>query len=142
MKKLFLDSDVIFDYLSDRQPFSEHATRLINTAENETGLILFTSILAIANIHYLLSKMIGKKKSLETLKKFRAMISIAELDSKGFDSALLSKFDDFEDSLQHQAALGSKCHYIITRNLKDYKFSLIPVLDPETFLSMAINNFN
>ena len=46
----------------------------------------------------------------------------------------IRKFNDFEDNIQIHAAQKNSCDYIITRNIKDYKHSAIPVLTAEQFL--------
>ena len=52
-------------------------------------------------------------------------------------TALQSRFNDFEDSLQYSAALQSgNISVIITRNIKDYKKSEIGVMTPETFVRL------
>ncbi|HEX2968284.1 MAG TPA: PIN domain-containing protein, partial [Bacteroidales bacterium] len=52
--------------------------------------------------------------------------------------ALQSEFPDFEDSIQYFSALDSKrIDVIITRNIKDYKKSDIPVMTPGDYLKMA-----
>lgn len=50
--------------------------------------------------------------------------------------ALKSKFRDKEDALQYYTALHSGADYFLTRNAKDYKFSLkiLPVYKPLEFL--------
>jgi hypothetical protein len=50
-------------------------------------------------------------------------------------NALQSGFSDFEDGLQYFCALDNKhIDAIITRNVKDYKNSTLPVLTPGDFL--------
>jgi len=50
-------------------------------------------------------------------------------------TALRSRFKDFEDALQCYSALGNNLiDVIITRNIKDYKSSELPVMTPGTFL--------
>ena len=51
------------------------------------------------------------------------------------EKGLNSNFSDFEDSLQYFCALRSNCHILITRNVKDFKESLIPVMTPDEFLA-------
>lgn len=46
-------------------------------------------------------------------------------------SALKSNPNDFEDSLQYQAALDARCECTVTRNAKDFSFSRIPILSAE-----------
>ena len=46
---------------------------------------------------------------------------------------LTNVFDDFEDAIQYHIAKKNQCTKILTRNLKDYKNSKIPVLTAEHF---------
>jgi hypothetical protein len=68
------------------------------------------------------------------LKIVRSAVSIITVDEKTIDSALSSNISDFEDAVQHFAALSTDCEVIITRNTRDFKFSIVPVLTPEEFL--------
>ena len=52
------------------------------------------------------------------------------------DLALNSEFKDFEDAIQYYAALESDIDIIITRNLKDFKKSDIPVMTGLQFIMM------
>ena len=61
-------------------------------------------------------------------------MQILPVDADGVRFAIDSKFKDFEDALQYYTALKHRCNYIITRNIKDYKSSGIPVLTAEQFL--------
>jgi len=60
MKKLFLDSDVLLDLLLDREPFSEDTAVLIEKSI-ESHVKLYTSILSIANMHYIIGRLETKK---------------------------------------------------------------------------------
>lgn len=44
--------------------------------------------------------------------------------------------NDFEDFLQYQSALEVKCDCIISRNVKDFGFSKIPVVSALDFLRL------
>ncbi len=50
--------------------------------------------------------------------------------------AIKSKFNDFEDSVIHESALHAGAQYIITRNIKDFKRSKLPVFEPHEFINM------
>lgn len=45
-------------------------------------------------------------------------------------------FSDLEDGIQYECALIQKADYIITRNPKDFKNSIIPILSAEQFLEL------
>ncbi|MEQ8469617.1 MAG: PIN domain-containing protein [Marinoscillum sp.] len=132
--KVFLDTDVILDFLLDREPFSESASKLFDLGE--TGqLELFTSALAVNNIHYILRKLIGSKKSIEVVADLIDMIQCVEVGVEQLRHSIQSKFRDFEDGIQHATALKIVgLEAIITRNHRDFRKSQLPIFDPESFL--------
>jgi hypothetical protein len=44
-------------------------------------------------------------------------------------------FADFEDALQAAAARSAGASFIVTRNVKDFRFSQVPALSPREFLN-------
>ena len=134
MKVLF-DTNVILDVLLDRQPFSEHASYLMSKVERSeiNGFLCATTV---TTIHYLLSKYLEKDKSIESIHSIMALFEIASVNRLVIENALVSKFIDFEDSVLHESARHAGAEYIITRNIKDFKRSKIPVFTPTEFLSM------
>ena len=49
--------------------------------------------------------------------------------------ALNSNFKDFEDALQNYSAeLNGKIDLIVTRNIKDFKYSTLGVMTPDNYL--------
>lgn len=44
-------------------------------------------------------------------------------------------FQDFEDGIHFYTALEANCKAIITRNIRDFKKSSIPVFQPKEFLT-------
>nr|WP_205943630.1 hypothetical protein [Pedobacter cryophilus] len=58
------------------------------------------------------------------------------MDDKIIDLALNSDFKDFEDDIQYYSAIENKLDIIITRNIKDFKLSKIPVLTAKDYLNI------
>ena len=74
-------------------------------------------------------------ESREILRRFRVLVQVLSLDDKIIDLALNdSNFKDFEDGLQYYTAIENGQNIIITRDLKDFKESKIPVMTPEEYL--------
>ena len=72
---------------------------------------------------------------ISSLQELSELVDILKVDSNTIKSALISDFKDFEDSIQYFAAQEhKKIDSIITRNIKDYKDSSLPVMTPEMFL--------
>ena len=69
------------------------------------------------------------------MKELSELIEILNVDEPILKGALRSKFKDFEDAIQCCAAQDNPLiDIIITRNIKDFKPSELPVMTPETFL--------
>lgn len=133
--KLFLDTNVTPDLLGKREPFFENAARIVSLADQGKAIVA-VSALSYATTDYFLSKLTSPSKSLESLRKFKTLSEIIALDEAIIEKSLNSGFADFEDSLQYFSALKSGCGYIITRNVKDFKNSAIPVITPDEFLAI------
>lgn len=66
---------------------------------------------------------------------FRPVLTIVPLGGFVVDNALSLKTPDFEDALQYFSAVQAGADCLITRNLKDFGFAKMEVLDSNTFLA-------
>jgi predicted nucleic acid-binding protein len=131
--KLFLDANVILDLILKRQPFFDNIAKIITVAEHK-NYKLYISAVTFVNVNYIACKFADTKNVLESLKMLRVVFDILSVSETEIDKALYSKFNDFEDAVQHYCALKSNCNFIITRDLKDFKNSEIPIMTPAEFL--------
>jgi len=65
--------------------------------------------------------------------KFKVLVEVAKLDDKIIELALASDFMDFEDAIQYYTAVENGVDVIITRNLRDFKTSKLPVLTAKEY---------
>lgn len=134
MDKVLLDSDVILDFFFDREPFSEYASRVIGLCEKNVIAGYVTPVIC-SNVYYLLRLTARHTKVIENLKQLLTITGVLMMDKEVVSSALNSGFRDFEDGLQHFAALKyGNIDVILTRNLKDYSKSKIGVMTPEAYI--------
>ncbi|XHR95448.1 type II toxin-antitoxin system VapC family toxin [Mucilaginibacter sp. UC70_90] len=133
-KRLFLDSDVLLDMFFKREPFFFH-TQILLIECIKRNIKLRTSSLVIANIVYVLRKQVGILKAKENLKNLFNSAKVLPFEFDAIETAILSDITDFEDAIQFHIAQKDNCDAIITRNIKDYKNSTIPVLTAEQFLN-------
>lgn len=136
-KKLFLDTNIILDLLGEREPFYTPIAQIATLADQKKVKIIVSPI-SFATVNYFLAKSEGISKAKEKLRKFKILIEISIIDESIVEKALNSDFEDFEDSLQYFCALDSKCEIIITRNPKDFKRSLIPIMSAEEYLKSIL----
>lgn len=130
MNKVFIDTDVIIDFLLDRKPFSEGAVILFDRIEKKE-IEGFTSAQSIGNLYYILRKLGSQKKVVGTLKELTTLIGVLPVDQPIVGKALESGFTDLEDAIQYYCAEAAGMDALITRNHKDYRLARIPVLGPD-----------
>lgn len=137
MTDLFIDTDVIIDFLVDRKPFSREAA-IIFTLIEQKKLKGYTSSLTFSNLYYVLRKVEAHNKVISKLDSLSKMLSILKVEEQTIIKALASGFPDFEDSIQYFSAKENrKIDAIITRNTKDFKNSEIPVMTPGDYLKTS-----
>jgi predicted nucleic acid-binding protein len=136
MKRVFVDTNILVDLIADRKPFSNFAIIIFSLAERDK-LELFTSSHSIATTHYLLKKYIDEIQLREVLINLSELIQIEGIHQETINTALRSNHKDFEDALQITCASAiDKLDCIVTRNIKDFKNSRIPVFEPDELIKL------
>lgn len=135
MSRLLVDTNIVIDLLAKRERFYDEAADLFSCADKKE-LQLAISSLTFANTNYILSKLKSAKEAREILRKFKVLVELLSLDDKITELALSDdNFPDFEEGLQYYSAIENQIDVIITRNKKDFKNSIIPVLTAKEFLA-------
>ena len=131
--KLFIDTNVMLDLLGERMPFYISVAKIATLAD-KGQIILVASALSYSTVSYFLTKFENAEKAKVKLRKFKIISQICDMNEIIIEKALNSNFSDFEDSLQYFSAVASECDILITRNGKDFKESLIPVMTADEYL--------
>jgi len=131
--KLFIDTNVMLDFLGERDPFYEPIAKIATLADKKK-LKIVVSPISFATVNYFLVKNETSEVAKGKLRKFKIVCEICKLDQHTVEKGLNSSFKDFEDALQYNCAVDSNCDVIITKNGKDFKKSLIPVMTAEEYL--------
>lgn len=134
MRKLFVDTNIVLDLLQKREEFYREAQELFTLADNK-AVKLYISSLTIANTHYLLSRHYNSVDSRQILVRFKVLVEVLALDDKIIDLALGSDQKDFEDAIQLFTALENRMDMIITRNKKDFRQHILPVMTAKEYLN-------
>lgn len=136
MKRLFLDTNFILDYLV-REDYKETSQEFLEYLVRQ-DYKCYVSYLSVANFAY-----IERKKPREVVRSYiKTILELFEIvpnNKKQISEAIAIEAVDFEDILQYQAALSAKCDCIITRNEKHFAFSNIPVLSPSAFIEKYLD---
>ncbi|HEY1040144.1 MAG TPA: PIN domain-containing protein [Bacteroidia bacterium] len=134
MEKAFVDTDIILDLLSGREPHYEYAAELFSLADEEQ-IKLFVSSLSFSNINYILSKQYSADQVRKKLLKFKTLVTVLSVNDKIIELSLVSDFKDFEDAIQYHTAIENRLDVLLTRNLKDFRKAEITILSAEQFLN-------
>lgn len=129
--RILIDTNVILDYLLDREPYEESARMIIKFSQQKEieGCVAAHSI---TNIFYILRKNFSVKERRMILLDICKIFYVEGIDVKKLRNALVNEeFPDFEDCLQMECARDFRADYIVSRNLEDFKNSNIPCVAPD-----------
>ncbi|MCB9033767.1 MAG: PIN domain-containing protein [Chitinophagales bacterium] len=141
MQKVFLDTNIVLDVLGERENYYEAAAKIL-TLVDKKKIKVYTSPITISTTYYLLTKYENEKSALEKIRKFKMLCAISMMNDEVIEKAINSNFKDIEDAMQYFSAIASNCDIIITRNEKDFKNALIPVMNAESYLQTYKNIVN
>ena len=138
MREVFIDTNILIDLGTEREPFYTYARELFLIAERKT-IVLNICALSYNTVHYNVKKRYGlerAKMAIDLMWHFTNCLSVSHTI---IQKAMNSQFRDFEDAIQYYCALQiPKCEAIITRNAKDFKLSTIPIMNPYKFLGKEL----
>lgn len=135
MKNLFLDTNIVIDFVFQREGFFENAKSILALGLKE-DFSLFTSALTFVTTLYV-SKHYHKsvQQTKESLLSLLQFINVVDLSSQNVIENLSRNWSDYEDSTQEYCAKVVDADVIITRNVNDFKDSEICVQTPLDFIS-------
>jgi predicted nucleic acid-binding protein len=134
---VLIDSDVLMDYISHREHFYENAQKIIDL-RIQHKFYGYVTTQSISNLYYILRKKLDEaEKRYALLRICRLFRVVAVFGGMTISALVETHFKDFEDRLQMLCARHEKVDYIVTRNIKHYKDSEVPVLTPDAFLKIV-----
>jgi PIN domain-containing protein len=134
MTELYIDNDIVFDLITDRKPYSNYAAQVFNLMDQKK-VKGYISALCFSNLYSELSGCTSHKKLITTLDELCELVGILKLDDDIIKASISSDFKNLEDAIQYITVIEYKrIDVIITRNVKNYKKSPLPVMTPETFI--------
>ena len=132
--KIFVDANVIIDYLVDRMPFADDAEAVIDACVQDGNEGAFTGLTA-CNAVYVIGKSIGQHSAELLVKEVSAFMELLPIRPKDISVNLGADHPDFEDALQIAAALAWGADVIVTHDKDGFADSPVKVLAPAEFLN-------
>ena len=133
-RNVFLDANIILDYLLPRKHHSMHATSFFDKAPKFSVILYVCSFTFAIVYHHLRKNKMPHNIALTHLEKLLQKVICLPVSDIIIQQALNSEFRDFEDALQYHCALQvPECDAIITRNPIDFALSSVFVVSPQKF---------
>lgn len=134
MKRIFIDTNILIDFLGEGEKFYTDAAIIVSMADRKE-ISLLVSSLSFTTAAYILMKYNDHDLVIDKLQKFCSICTITNIGKNDIISALHSGFQDFEDAVQYFSAINNGADIIITRDKKGFKNSEISVLSAQEFLN-------
>ncbi len=132
MKRIFIDTNILIDFIDNREGADNAETIFACGYSGE--VLLYASSLSFANIAYIIKGRTQEEKY-NALRQISAMVDILPLSKADVLSAIAHPAPDFEDMLQYQCAKAANCDYIITNDRRHFGFSTIPFFSSTAFVN-------
>ena len=123
MKRLFLDTNILIDYIDNRAGADDAEQIFAYGFSGEAQL--YASSLTFANMAYIIKGRTQEEKY-DALNQMAGVVEIIDLRKQEVIAAISQPVKDFEDMLQYQCAKTAGCDYIVTNDRRHYDFSDIP----------------
>lgn len=134
--RVLIDTNVIIDALTSREPWKESAEKIFIMAANHVMEMYITASSA-TDIYYLVKKyMHSAEKAKQVMGKLYSLVGILSVSEAECIEALVSAVIDYEDAVVERTALKTDMDYIITRNVKDFQQGVVKAILPDDFIAL------
>lgn len=127
--KLFLDTNVLIDFILERPLFYQPAAMIVSLAA-ERKIDICVSALSVVTANFICIERC--KMPLDVYRRkvdfLRNFIEVCSVDSSDINSSYEANWKDFEDGVQYFSAIRSGVDYIVTRNVKDFEENDLKVI--------------
>lgn len=138
--RILVDTNIIIDALTGREPFRESAEQIFLLAANQIEDMYITASSA-TDIYYLIRKHLhNTEQSKNTMSKLYQLFGILDVTANDCQEALTLDIKDYEDAVFSCCAKRCQMDYIVTRNIKDYEQSKVKAILPDDFIRLISQN--
>lgn len=130
--KLFLDTNVLIDFILERPTFYLPTAMIISYAV-EGKIELAVSSMSVVTANFICverSKMPEETFRLK-LDFLREYMVVTSVDSADVYQSYDARWKDFEDGVQYASAMRWGADYVITRNVKDFEEAHGKIITPD-----------
>jgi predicted nucleic acid-binding protein len=135
MRDIYIDSEVIVDFLLDNKPFSDSAAALFSLAESNQ-ITIHISACSFGKLYNQLVTDDNVKHLYEILRKLSYLVRIVEVNSRVIQLSLSSGIAKFDHALEFYTALQvNQVSVFLTRTFDVPQKQGLLIMTPENYLN-------
>jgi predicted nucleic-acid-binding protein len=135
-KNIFVDLNVIVDVLLERTGF-EASSRVIESGELGNAQLYISAHMVTTFAYLLEAAKVPRPEILRHIHWILNLFTVVATDNSLLTTALKSRVDDYENAVVEQAAHTCGAAMIITRNVRDFRASIVRAITPEEYLAQV-----
>ena len=135
MKNIVIDINILMDFLFKREGHEKILEIFKWRLKGE--LKWFVCAHEITTLYYFLDKSVkDKNKIRKSLSGILRRFNVIEINENILNKSLYSEIDDYEDAVIEVSAHEKNVDYILTKNIRDFRKSVIKAITPEELLAI------
>lgn len=134
--KVLIDTNVIIDALTSREPWNKSAETIFIMAANHM-MDMYITASSATDIYYLVKKYLhSADQAKQVMEKLYSLVGILTVSGVECIDALASSVSDYEDAVVERVSVKADMDYMITGNVKDYQQGMIKAISPDDFIAL------
>ncbi|HEY1646262.1 MAG TPA: PIN domain-containing protein [Candidatus Saccharimonadales bacterium] len=136
LENIFIDLNIIVDVVLERVGYK--SSLAVIELSDSSDVQLFVSAHTVTTFAYLLEQAKIKRSEIHKYIEWMLMTFIViPTDQIVLNEALKSRILDYEDAVIDKSARSCGALFIVTRNMKDFKWSSVRAITPEDYLLLS-----
>lgn len=131
--KVLIDTNVLLDVLSRREPFYSDSAQVWTLAEQEL-IDAHIAAISVNNLYYIVRRLRDRQTADNVIDKLLDDFEIIELSRAILSQARAGDGNDFEDLIQYFSAIHAGCEVVVTRNKQDFPTTGLRIMTPRELL--------
>lgn len=130
---ILVDLNVLLDVIQRREPHYRASAAVLERIVTGTTSAAIPAH-AVTTAHFIVNRYADRKQADRVVDWLLERFEIAGVGGPELKTARHLAWADFEDAVVAASASSSGCSVIVTRNVRDFRDSPIPVMTPDEFL--------
>jgi predicted nucleic acid-binding protein len=132
--RVLLDTNIVLDYLPEREPFLQNAEALFEAIDSGK-VVGYVTATTLTDIFYIARRQTRNVElARQAVSTTLAATVVCSVNRAILESAFASGLADFEDAVQISCAVSQNLDLIVTRDIQGFSSSPIPALSVQQLL--------